>query len=293
MAAVVLALPHGVLADSVTLTPVADTSLFEGSPDNNLGGVQAIVAGNTATPSPTRALLKFNLLEAVPAGSHINQATLQLSVVRASVLVEPATFELHRVLVEWGEGDKGAGGVTGTGALAANGEATWNSRIVGEASWSAPGGGPGTDFVSGATAVADIADGTVLVFSSAGPVADVQLWLDQPAENQGWLIKDQLETSATTARRFGSREHPSSPPTLSIDYDPPLRIKRTTRDVNQICFYFNAQPGTTYVLERREQVDAGEWTEVATYTAPAVTSEVSLCDAVAPTGSRFYRLAVR
>lgn len=291
--AALIAGPWRIQADSITLTPIVDTSLFESVPDNNLGGVQAITAGNTATLSPTRALLKFDLKDVIPAGSHINLASLQLTVVRASLLVEPATFELHRVLVDWVEGDKGAGGVTGTGALAGNGEATWNSRIQGEAFWSVPGAGAGVDFVAGATAVADIGVGTALVFSGAESVADVQLWLDHPADNFGWLIKDQFESSATTARRFGSRELPPSAPTLSINYDPPLRIKRTEREAGRICLFFDTESGRTYALERREQVDAGDWTEVATFTAPSATSDASLCDAVAPTGNGFYRIAVR
>src|SRR6266511_653761 len=105
-------------AESITLTPIADTSLFENSPLNNLGAVQSLGAGNTARDEPIRALVKFDVPAAVPAGATITGASLHLTVVRVAAGVKPAEFELHRMLVDWGEGDKGAGSLIQTGGLA-------------------------------------------------------------------------------------------------------------------------------------------------------------------------------
>src|SRR4030067_3482017 len=54
--------------------------------------------------------------------------------------------------------------------------------------------------------------------TGAGLVADVQSWVDTPASNFGWLMKDD-ETTTTTARKYYSREG-FTPPKLKIDYTP-------------------------------------------------------------------------
>ena len=50
-------------------------------------------------------------------------------------------------------------------------------------------------------------------------IADVQLWLDNPASNFGWLVLGDESTSAT-AKRFDTRES-DSPPVLTIVYTAP------------------------------------------------------------------------
>lgn len=52
-------------------------------------------------------------------------------------------------------------------------------------------------------------------------VSDVQDWLDNPANNFGWLIKGQ-ESVGQTAKRFDSRENPTAAnrPLLTIYYSP-------------------------------------------------------------------------
>ena len=47
-------------------------------------------------------------------------------------------------------------------------------------------------------------------------VADVQSWLDNPANNFGWLVKGD-ESTSTTAKRFDSRQS-TVPPVLTIEY---------------------------------------------------------------------------
>ncbi len=275
--------------DSVTLVPTADTSIFEKVPDNNLGSSQTLAAGNTATPAPARALIRFNVAGTVPTGSRITSVVLQLPVVRASTFSEPATFALHRLLVDWGEGAKDANLSTGIGTLASEGEATWEARFHTRQSWVDPGGAAGMDFAASASASGDITGIQTLVFdSNEALVADVQSWLDDPSTNFGWLLKDQFETTGATARRFASCEHPTEKPQLRVDFKAPLRIHKTEIVDGNLCLTFNAD-ARSYVVERREEAETGEWTQIWILPAIDVPADFTVCDPLAE-GNRFYRI---
>ena len=58
-------------------------------------------------------------------------------------------------------------------------------------------------------------------------IADVQAWLDNPANNFGWLVLGD-ETAIGTAKRFDTRES-ASPPMLAIQYIPGPRVVPTPR----------------------------------------------------------------
>src|SRR5437762_13461585 len=65
-ALLILAGAAGLLsAVDLTLSPVADTTLFQAFPNNNLGGEPTLISGATASGQAARALLKFDL-SAVP-----------------------------------------------------------------------------------------------------------------------------------------------------------------------------------------------------------------------------------
>src|SRR5947209_3116389 len=68
-------------ADTVTLTPIADTSLFEEVPNNNLGGLTHIPAGTTVLSKHSRALFKFDLTQ-IPANATITSAVARVQVVK-------------------------------------------------------------------------------------------------------------------------------------------------------------------------------------------------------------------
>src|SRR6266540_16894 len=158
-------------AESVTLRPAADTTLFELNPTNNLGGVATLVSGTTAgefggglqPPGKSRALIRFELAGQVPGSVIITSATFRVRVVKvASIGGVASTFGLHRVLQTWGEGNKGAG--TTIGSAATVGEATWQDRLYPATQWGAPGGASGADYVaepSGTAPIAGIASYTV------------------------------------------------------------------------------------------------------------------------------------
>ena len=58
-------------------------------------------------------------------------------------------------------------------------------------------------------------------WSSAQLTADVQLFLDQPGDNHGWIL---IGTETANARRFDSRSGPTpaNHPMLSIEFAPPV-----------------------------------------------------------------------
>ena len=279
-----------VIAESITLTPVADTSLFAIAPLNNMGAVHSLAAGNTARSETFRALLKFDVGSAIPTGANVTSARLLLTVVRAPASAQSAEFALHRMLVDWGEGNKGAGSLTGTGEPATSGEATWNSRFHPAGDWSESGGTAGDDFVatSSATAPQSITDQVNFV-SSDRLIADVQSWIDTPGTNFGWMIKEQSEFGTFTARRLGSREHPTASPRLSIDYTLPFRIGRVEVRGSDVCLLFTAHAGKAYIVERRTSVDAETWTIVTNLPVAEVTGEVAICEPNSG-GSQFYRV---
>ena len=82
-------------------------------------------------------------------------------------------------------------------------------------------------------------------------IADVQLWLDHPEQNFGWMLKTEEEQSNFTARRFGSREleDPFESPQLTITYLPPLLITDARAVSNRLSLTFDTSFGYSYRVE--------------------------------------------
>jgi len=216
-----------VQADSVVITTNKDNTLYEdptGSISNGAG--PAMYAGTAGVVGQRRGVMAFDITGNVPAGSTINSVTLELYLARLSFQSpgpQPAT--LHKIMADWGEGSSDAGDPGGSGAPSTTGDATWIHRMFNTTFWTTQGG----DFM--ATASASIIDddsvGSHMWSSTPAMVADVQDWLDNPANNFGWLIKGG-ETMGRTARQWSSRESmdppPSHLPRLTIDFTPPASV---------------------------------------------------------------------
>jgi hypothetical protein len=185
--AVVLSAPLG-QAEVTTIEPVADTSLFEWLHNYNFGAQDDLPAGGlgglAGDERLARALFKFDIAAALPAGAQIVEAKLRLEMTKAPE-DSPRTsdFALYRVLVDWGEGNKS--GETHGGAIATAGEATWEYRFSDNVAWSVGGGQFGVDFADEQSAlmpgVAGVGD-YIFDFNATG-VADVQAALDDPGTN--------------------------------------------------------------------------------------------------------------
>src|SRR4051812_34606735 len=86
---------HSLDAATITLAPVADTTLFELFPTNNLGGEHTFISGVTANAHVTGGLLRFDIAGTLPANATIQSASLNLTVI-AAIATEPSSFTLHR-----------------------------------------------------------------------------------------------------------------------------------------------------------------------------------------------------
>ncbi len=220
VAAGVLAWPVSAWADSAQIQAQKDNTLYE-SPTGSLsnGSGPGMFCGRNALAGLIRrALIRFDVAGAIPAGSTVNSVTLSLNC--AMSLVGDVPVSLHGVLADWGEGASmsiamGGGG----GAPAEPGDATWLHTFYSAQTWTTPGG----DFDPTPSATRVVGGvGPYTWGSTAEMVADVQSWLDTPATNYGWMVRGD-ESTTTTARRFDTREQliVEQRPVLTVDFTPP------------------------------------------------------------------------
>ena len=286
-------------ADTVVLTPVADTTLIETVPNNNLGGQLFANAGTTQNFTKNRALFRFDLVGNIPPGGKITSARIAFEVTKQPVDgYASAPFALHRVLRAWGEGDKTAAesASPGLGAPATLNEATWIHRFAHTTdTWAAPGGAADIDYVDLPTATAyiyGVGDSPYVFPSEAEMVTDVQYWLDHPQFNFGWMLICQTESENFTARRFASRENTNKAPLLTIEFIPPPRIERVQYSDSQIQIYFTAQAGQTNMVELSDGLGSGGWSTLTNFPPVSVATNRVAVDLITRS-QRFYRMLVR
>jgi hypothetical protein len=200
-------------AGSVVLEPAKDNTLYEdvaGSLSNGAG--DHLFAGRNGLGQVVRGLLEFDVAGNVPAGATITSATLTLFMSRTNNPVVE-TVSLRRASNEWGEGASDAPMGEGGGTLALAGDATWIHTFFNTGFWLAAGG----DFSPASSASAGV--GAIGSYSWTSPqlVADVQDFLDQPADDHGWVV---IGNEAALAKRFDSRTNPvpSQRPQLTIEF---------------------------------------------------------------------------
>jgi hypothetical protein len=224
-----LAVSNDGRAATITLGASQDGTIYSNHINRGSGGGNALIVGTNGRDAPRRALIAFDVAGQLPAGVAIQ--SVKLTMVMGQLPTEPeefATIELHRVTSSWGEGttqlqnppNDSFGGM-GQGAPAHNGDVTWSSRFWGATPtpWTTPGG----DFdasASGAAAIGLPIDIPYSWESTPAMVADVQEWLDNPAGNNGWILKNVDETSMSTFRVFYSRQTATAAwrPQLTIEY---------------------------------------------------------------------------
>ena len=210
-------------AETVTVEPVQDASLFEDAEGDVASGSGPVVfAGNNRTLITRRGVLLFDVSAAIPPGALIDAVELRLWV-ESAPLPDTTAVAVHRVTAHWGEGASASPG--GAGTEAESGDATWRHRFYPDSLWSAPGG----DFEPQALAVAEVGPEGAHTWSGPGLTADVQRWLNEPPENHGWLLQGD-ETGPQTVRAFHSREAESAAlrPALVVTYTPrDVSVNRT------------------------------------------------------------------
>jgi hypothetical protein len=142
----------------------------------------------------------------------------------------PQSIELHRLLVDWGEGTAGSSspavGGGGNGFAAGSGDATWNTPTFGSGAWTNP--GATGDFAAAASAASSISGPveTFFTWNSPGLLADVQRWYLNPATNFGWLLLNAGEGTASSVKAFYSRSAPqnASGGTINPEFHPRLIV---------------------------------------------------------------------
>ncbi len=232
----VLAAATHARGDEVTLTPSKDNTLYETpAGDVSNGAGERLFAGRVASIGGgrfRRALIAFDIAGSIPVGSTINSASLRMNVSRTRFATVQTT-SLQRVLADWGEGTSNAFGQEGQGTGATVGDATWLHTFFNTSLWTTPGG----DFSPAASASVGVGGlGFYTWGSTAQMVANVQVWLDAPADNFGWIVIGN-ESVLTTAKRFDSRENAivANRPALTIDFTPPVVFGACCDDLSGTC----------------------------------------------------------
>jgi len=218
-ACLLLCLPAKAPADTVVIEATRDNTLYEdpaGALSNGQGQyVFAGRVGGIGGGAKRRALLRFNLAGAIPAGSLIDSATLTLYMSKTPI--GDKIVSVHRVTADWGEGASDDTLEEGSGAPSQPGDATWRHTFFPGSFWAAQGG----DFEAAASASTTV--GLLLGFytwsSTPQLVADVQMWLDTPASNFGWILIGD-ESTLATSKRFDSSEYADTTkrPKLTVEF---------------------------------------------------------------------------
>ncbi len=208
---------------TVTLTPIRDNTMYEpligvfGLNSNGRGS--HIFVGSNKGGFARRALISFDAGEQIPAEAIIVDATLGLHV--SKTIAPEQTIEVHRLLRNWGEGASDGSKVKeteGQGAPAQPGDATWIHRVFDTEMWEVPGGA----FSDPASASASVADVGNYTWTSKQLTADVQMWVDDPSSNFGWIVIGDESINKTT-KRFDSRENATAAnrPRLQVTFAVP------------------------------------------------------------------------
>ena len=203
-------------AATIRLAPSQDNTLYEhsrGSLSNGAG--EHFFVGTTGGGEVRRGVIAFDIAGRIPAGSIITQVALTLNMSRTMAASQAIT--LHRLRADWGEGTSNATGEEGGGAPATPNDATWVHTFFATDLWTAAGGDFTATF-SGRQPVGGV--GRYIWSSTPRMVADVQVWLDRPTTNFGWLLRGN-ETISGTAKRFDTRENTAANrPVLTVAFMP-------------------------------------------------------------------------
>ncbi len=296
---IALALDLEISAETISVSPAADTSIFSFNPGNNLGGLSNVPLGPINRDADAqgffqqgRMLVRYDLSAQLPPGAQITGVRLRLSVVKESSGGAPLTVDLHRLLVPWAEGSA-AGSSSGTAAT--SGQSSWQDRIKGTAAWSSPGAKAGTDYnttFSGSTVVDNA--GTYTVASTPELIADVQAWIADPASNQGWILLPRAPMIKGSAKRIFTREGGNGA-TLELTYTlpppPELRLDAKRIADGRIELHFHGEPGNIYEIQFASDPVVPVWQPLTNFIVKLQPAEPLATD-VTDLDHRFYRVAI-
>jgi hypothetical protein len=249
-------------AEFIDLKPVADTTIHEINPNNNIGSQPYVSIGATARETKARGLFKFDLSEKIPTEATITNVSLTFTLIVPERLETLSVdYELHRVLRSWGEGNKSGP----LGSLASDGEATWNCSSQ-PTTWTIPGMENGIDFVAEASSKALIGPAPATGSFGVSPlmIQDLEGWRSDSTENFGWMIRAVDESISQSAKRFASRESTNAP-VLRIEYSlaPEFRITSVEKQGSTIHFEWSGG-SSPYQIESLTNLLSTNWAPVTT-----------------------------
>ncbi len=269
-------------ADTVTLSPTEDTTITE--KDFSLpGGSGATLDSGTTGPNEglkrNRALLKFDFTGAIPSSATVTSAALTLTLVQTPSVTTSLWFSLHKVLQNWSAS-----------------AATWTNRLSPPAPWSAPGAAAPQDyssFVSQSNLITGL--GAYTFSSNPGLLADVQDWVNNPANNFGWILICEDEELEKSLRKFASNEATTATnrPSLEVQFSIPssptqLALLPATNGVFQ--FQFNAESNKTYTVLYGPDLEATNWATLTNVPSLPSPGNVLVSDPLLGDTNRFYRV---
>lgn len=203
---------------TVEIAAEADNTLYfyqAGDSSNGLG--EYMFAGANANFLPRRAVIKFDVASVIPPGAPVTSATLRLYMSRTNAALVTADVNLLRLTSKWGEGTSDALGEEGRGAASTAGDATWIHTFYPGVFWTSPGG----DYTGLVTATATVKDTGFYDWTSAQLATDVEAMAEDPANNFGWILIGDENTSLST-KRFNTKDNNTGPwPVLIVEYGPP------------------------------------------------------------------------
>jgi hypothetical protein len=205
-------------ATTVNIPASKDNSIWALGNSNATG--QFLFTGFNGGGEERRALLFFDVASVIPPGTTIQNAELRLFMSRT--VSGPQIVALHRLTSDWGEATSQAIGAEGRGATATAGDATWQANFLGASNWGTPGG----DFVGAPSATNAVGGVNTYIWTSSQVIADVQMMLDNPVSNFGWILVG--PAGNRNAKRFNSRESGQSAPVLVVQFDEVLPTEDKT-----------------------------------------------------------------
>lgn len=233
-------------ASTVRVSAFKDATILGTSDEADTGKANGLgpglFTGTDGQNNMKRSLIQFDLATAgIPADAIIDNVTMRLSLGQ----VPPSgglsqTIRLFNLSQSWSEGSSGSPTSTtisgsGPGYARVNGDSTWDysnyhSDATRAIKWQQDDmelhGGNFLSPEHGSSTFTTFASGSTFSWSSAAMAADVKSWLNNPSDNNGWLLKSDEEAVPRSVLGFWSKDgaaatgNPALAPTLEINYSP-------------------------------------------------------------------------
>jgi len=207
---------------TANLSPNLDNTLFEdqnGTWSNGKG--EHVFVGRTGPNAGNlirRTVISFDVRASglVPTDATIDSVFLSMTLDRTTTQAGSQTIDVRLVLNPWGEGTSDAIDTEGAADSSTTDDATWIHTFFDQTFWTNPGG----DFAGNISSSLVVNQEQRYTWpNTARMTSDVQLFLDTPALNYGWILIGN-EADTMTAKRFASRENglPANRPQLRVHY---------------------------------------------------------------------------